>query len=148
MLRYIASRIGQIIVTLLLFFALTYFLLDAQPGDITLQYLNNPRFSPAQREALQRRLGLDRPAGERFIRWLGNILQGDLGDSYQHNRPVIDVIAERAPRTILLFLTSTLLQLAWATMPGKCSPGGAEQAWRSAPRSARRCTRPSRPGWG
>ena len=119
MLRYIASRIGQIIVTLLLFFALTYFLLDAQPGDITLQYLNNPRFSPAQREALQRRLGLDRPAGERFIRWLGNILQGDLGDSYQHNRPVIDVIAERAPRTILLFLTSTLLQFGLGYNAGK-----------------------------
>jgi peptide/nickel transport system permease protein len=109
MWKYLLNRMGQIVVTLVIFFALTYFILDAQPGDITLQY-RTPRFTEEQRLALQRRLGLDRPVGERFVRWLGNTLRGELGDSFIEGKPVIDVLAERAPRTVFLFLIATLTQ--------------------------------------
>lgn len=107
MWKYVVNRMLQIIVTLVVFFGLTYFILDAQPGDITLLYMN-PRFTPAQREMLQARLGLDRPAGERLLRWLGNTLRGDLGDSFVEGRPVMEIIKERAPRTIFLFLIAVL----------------------------------------
>lgn len=107
MWKYVVNRMLQIIVTLVVFFGLTYFILDAQPGDITLLYMN-PRFTPAQREMLQARLGLDRPAGERLLRWLGNTLRGDLGDSFVEGRPVMEIITERAPRTIFLFLIAVL----------------------------------------
>lgn len=107
MWKYTVNRMVQIIVTLVVFFGLTYFILDAQPGDITMLYVN-PRFTPAQREMLQARLGLDRPAGERLLRWLGNTLRGDLGDSFVEGRPVMDIIKERAPRTIFLFLIAVL----------------------------------------
>ena len=50
MWKYLLRRSAQIIVTLLLYLAITYFLLDAQPGDITLQYMN-PRFTETQRQA-------------------------------------------------------------------------------------------------
>ncbi len=118
MWKYITKRLVQIIITLLVFFALTYFILDAQPGDITMLYMD-PRFTEAQRLNLQRRLGLDRPASERFVRWLGNTLQGDLGDSFAEGRPVMDIIKERAPRTIFLFLTSTLTAFIVGYMLGK-----------------------------
>lgn len=107
MWKYFLNRMLQIIVTLVVFFGLTYFILDAQPGDITLLYMN-PRFTPAQREMLQARLGLDRPAGERLVRWLGNTMRGDLGDSFVEGRPVMDIIKERAPRTVFLFLIAVL----------------------------------------
>jgi peptide/nickel transport system permease protein len=107
MWKYVVNRMVQIIVTLVVFFGLTYFILDAQPGDITLLYMN-PRFTPAQRQMLQARLGLDRPAGERLLRWLGNTLRGDLGDSFVEGRPVMAIIKERAPRTIFLFLIAVL----------------------------------------
>lgn len=107
MWKYVVNRMVQIIVTLVVFFGLTYFILDAQPGDITMLYMN-PRFTPAQREMLQTRLGLDRPAGERLLRWLGNTLRGDLGDSFVEGRPVMAIIQERAPRTIFLFLIAVL----------------------------------------
>ncbi len=110
MLKYIANRLLQIVVTLFVFFALTYFILDAQPGDITLQYVNNPKFTKEQREALRRRLGLDKPAYVRFFQWMGNTLRGDLGESYQYRKPVMAVLLERAPRTIFLFLTATLIE--------------------------------------
>ncbi len=107
MWKYLLNRMLQIIVTLVVFFGLTYFILDAQPGDITMLYMN-PRFTPAQREMLQARLGLDRPASERLLRWLGNTLRGDLGDSFVEGRPVMEIIKERAPRTIFLFLIAVL----------------------------------------
>ena len=110
MWKYLVNRLLQIVVTLFVFFALTYFLLDAQPGDITLQYVMNPKFTPEMRESLQKRLGLDRPVYERFFKWMGNTLQGDLGELYQLRRPVMEIILERAPRTIFLFLTAAIVQ--------------------------------------
>ncbi|HSF83381.1 MAG TPA: ABC transporter permease [Anaerolineales bacterium] len=118
MWKYLVNRLVQILITLLIFFALTYFILDAQPGDITLLYMH-PRFTEEQRLMLQRRLGLDRPASERFVRWLGNTMQGDLGDSFVENKPVMEIIKERAPRTVFLFLTSTLAAFIVGYMLGK-----------------------------
>ncbi len=107
MWKYILRRTAQVIITLFIYLFITYFLLDAQPGDITLQYVN-PRFTESQRQALRIRLGLDRPVAERFITWVGNMLRGELGDSFSESKPVIDIIKERAPRTIFLFLTAAL----------------------------------------
>ncbi len=107
MWKYILRRVAQVIITLLIYLFITYLLMDAQPGDITLQYMN-PRFTETQRAALYTRLGLDKPVTERFVRWVGNMLTGELGDSFVEQKPVIDIIKERAPRTIFLFLTAAL----------------------------------------
>src|SRR4030043_548966 len=107
MWKYILRRTVQVIITLFIYLFITYFLLDAQPGDMTLQYMD-PRFTEAQREGLRIRLGLDRPVTERFINWIGNMLHGELGDSFSRSKSVIDIIKERAPRTIFLFLTAAL----------------------------------------
>jgi len=107
MWKYIFRRIVQVIITLFIYLFITYLLMDAQPGDMTLQYMN-PRFTETQRAALSIRLGLDKPVTERFIRWVGNMLRGELGDSFVEQKPVIDIIKERAPRTIFLFLTAAL----------------------------------------
>jgi peptide/nickel transport system permease protein len=119
MWKYIVNRIIQIIITLVVFFALTYFILDAQPGDITMQYTNNPKFTKEMRADLQKRLGLDRPVLERFFKWMGNTLTGNLGVSYQERRPVIDIIAERAPRTIFLFSAALLIEFVIGYALGK-----------------------------
>ncbi len=118
MWKYLLSRLAQIIVTLVVFFAMTYFILDAQPGDITLQY-RSPRFTEAQREALQKRLGLDRPVLERFGRWMSNTLRGELGDSFSEGKPVTQIIQERAPRTIFLFLTAAITEFVLGYYLGK-----------------------------
>ncbi|HZU87015.1 MAG TPA: ABC transporter permease [Anaerolineaceae bacterium] len=109
MWKFLLNRLGQIFITLFIFLILSYVILDAQPGDITMQYMN-PRFTEDQRLALQHRLGLDRPVLERFFAWMGNTLRGDLGDSFAFNKPVMELILERAPRTIFLFLSATILQ--------------------------------------
>jgi peptide/nickel transport system permease protein len=124
MRRYILNRIFQIVITLVLFQTILFVILDAQPGDITLQYLTDPRVTPEIRDQMRVALGLNKPPLERYLNWLKNFATGNLGISFSHYpRPVIDLIRERAPRTIILFLTSTLIsfivgyslgkQLAW-----------------------------------
>ncbi len=107
MWKFIFKRIIQVIINLFIYLFITYLVIDAQPGDITLQYMN-PRFTETQRAALRLRLGLDKPVTERFFSWVGNMLRGELGDSFVEQKPVINIIKERAPRTIFLFLTAAL----------------------------------------
>jgi peptide/nickel transport system permease protein len=120
MLRYILSRTLQVILTFGLFVVLTYVLLEAQPGDYSQTFIDNPRLTPSQREALERNFGLDEPVHMRFTKYVGNLLRGDLGISYQYYpKPVTQVIAERAPRTLVLFITSTVVSFYVGFMAGK-----------------------------
>ncbi len=110
MRRYIIRRLFQIVLTFVLFVTLVYFLLEAQPGDYGQTFLNNPKLTQAQRDALRAQLGLDRPLIERYLRYVGSLFSGNLGISFQYYpRPVIDVIVERAPRTVVLFLSAQIL---------------------------------------
>ncbi len=119
MWKYMLSRILQIIITLIVFFSLTYFILDAQPGDISLQYVTNPKFTPEMREAIRRGLGLDKPVLTRFLQWMGNTLSGNLGYSYEEKKPVIQIIGERAPRTLFLFGTALAIEFIIGYWLGK-----------------------------
>lgn len=57
---------------------------------------------PEQRDAIAAAWGLDASAPERFARWAGNALRGDLGDSITYNAPVAQVIANRSPVSLML----------------------------------------------
>jgi peptide/nickel transport system permease protein len=120
MLRYVLRRLGQIVITLFVFLTLVYFLLEAQPGDYAQTFLSNPKLTKEQREALKAQFGLDRPLWERYLRYMGSLLKGNLGISFEHYpRSVVSVIAERAPRTILLFLTAQILSFLLGFSAGK-----------------------------
>ena len=120
MRRYFTRRVTQSLLTFFLFLTLIYFLIDAQPGDFGNLFLNDPRLTAEQRQQIRENLGLDRPAGERYLIWLQNFLRGDLGISFSnYPRPVIDVIAERAPRTLALFLTAVVVSFYLGFFAGK-----------------------------
>jgi peptide/nickel transport system permease protein len=120
MRRYLLRRIGQNILTLFLFLTVIYLLLDAQPGDFGNLYAADPRLTPTQRQILRAHLGLDQPVLVRYGLWLKNIFQGDFGTSFSnYPRPVLDVIVERAPRTIILFLSITMLSYYIGFLAGK-----------------------------
>ena len=120
MRRFLLTRLAQNLFTFFLFLTLVYVLIDAQPGDFVNQYLSDPRLTPEQRAILRANLGLDRPVLERYLQWVGNALRGDFGISFSnYPRPVLDVIAERAPRTIVLFLSATILSYYIGFLSGK-----------------------------
>lgn len=120
MRKYLAKRLVQNVLTFFLFLTVVYFLLDAQPGDFSNIFLNDPRLTAEQRQLLRHNLGLDRPAWERYLIWLRNFMRGDFGISFSnYPRPVLDVIAERVPRTIVLFLSSTVVSFYLGFIAGK-----------------------------
>ena len=110
MTRYVLRRLVQIVITFFLFQTLTFFLLYAQPGDITDQYLLNPDIPPETRDRIRAQLGLDKPPYLQYLQYLRNFMTGNLGVSFSnYPRPVIDIILERLPRTLVLFFTATVL---------------------------------------
>lgn len=120
MKKYILRRVIQILFTLIIFQTLLFIILDAQPGDITNLYLLNPKVTPEVREQMRVALGLDKPPLIRYFQWLGNFVQGDLGVSFSHYpRPVMDIILERAPRTMVLFVTNQLISFGLGYFLGK-----------------------------
>jgi peptide/nickel transport system permease protein len=60
-------------------------------------------------ERLRRDYALDRPLPVQYVAWLGRLARGDLGESFREQRPVRDVLAERAPATARLALAATLI---------------------------------------
>jgi peptide/nickel transport system permease protein len=125
MARYVGRRLIQVAVTLVIFQSLLFVILDAQPGDITNLYLTNPKITPEARDVIRANLGLDRPPLERYLQWMKNAVTGNLGVSFMHwPRTVIDVVLERAPRTLFLFVTAQLMSFAIGFALGK------QLAWR------------------
>jgi peptide/nickel transport system permease protein len=120
MRRYLIIRLVQVVITYFLFLTAVFFLIDAQPGDFGAVYYGNPKMTAAQRKTIRQEMGLDKPAGERYLIWLGNFLKGDLGYSLsEYPRTVGSIILERAPRTLILFLTAAVISFYLGFLAGK-----------------------------
>ncbi len=120
MRRYLAGRLLQNVLTFFLFLTTVFFLLDAQPGDFGNAFLSDPRLTAEQRQVLRAQLGLDKPVYERYVIWMSQAIQGDFGISFSnYPRQVLDVIAERAPRTVTLFLTAAIVSFYVGFLTGK-----------------------------
>ncbi len=113
--KYMARRAVQSVLLFIVFITITWFLLYALPGDIVAQkFRTNPNIPPQAAEEAIRRLGLDRPLLEQFWTYVTGFFRGDFGVSFnQYPRPVTEIIAERLPRTVVLFLTA-IVTYYWA----------------------------------
>ncbi len=101
------------------------------PGDPATAILGSYA-TPENVEKLNRDLGLDRPAVQRYFIWLGNMLTGDFGRSFSLNRPVIDEVIERFGATLILagtaFVLCTLLGLLAGVVSAARQYGWADKA--------------------
>ncbi|GAC1476432.1 MAG: ABC transporter permease [Vulcanimicrobiaceae bacterium] len=101
----------QAIPLLLLISMILYWILSNAPGGPLGPYLQNPHITAADIERLKHNFGLDQPLPVRYVRWLGMVLQGDLGYSTSNSESVASAIVERLPATFLLTGTSFVLSL-------------------------------------
>lgn len=103
MLIFTGKRILAIIPTLFFVSILCFVVIQIQPGSFTDRYLEDPRMSPATVARINAQLGLDRPAYEQYLRWVGGIVtRGDFGYSFFSNRPVWSVVNEKLGWTVLV----------------------------------------------
>jgi peptide/nickel transport system permease protein len=111
--KYILKRLAQIVFTLFVFQSLLFVILTAMPGDVTNRMFNNPNIPPEAITETRRALGLDDPVLVQYARWWRSFITGDMGVSLsEYPTPVMDIIKQRIPRTLILFLSATVVQFS------------------------------------
>jgi ABC-type dipeptide/oligopeptide/nickel transport system permease component len=80
------------------------------PGDPIRMLVGERSVSPAVREQVIKENALDKPIYVQYWRYLTNLVQGDLGDSYQLKRPVSDILFEKIPNTLKLAGLALLIE--------------------------------------
>ena len=117
-LRTLFERLLQLIPVLLGISVIVFTMITLTPGDPVEIMLGETLTTPEQIEALRHDMGLDRPAHERFLLFLGNAATGNFGLSFFHRQPIRDVILSRLPATIELTFTAMFLALVTAVPLG------------------------------
>lgn len=116
MLKYILKRIASSIVTLWVVITITFFLMHAIPGD---PFTNEKAISPEIMANLKHKYGLDQPLIVQYGRYLGNLVQGDLGISIKYkNRSVNEMISEGFPVSAHLGLWSAAIGISLGLLLG------------------------------
>lgn len=114
---WVLARIAMAVPTAIGVAALSFLLLHFIPGD-PIDAMLGETASTADRELLRQDLGLDQPLATEFASFLWKAAHGDLGTSLRWNRPVTDLILERAPATALLAGTAVAVSLVLALVLG------------------------------
>jgi peptide/nickel transport system permease protein len=122
-LRIILQRLILLPVLLLLFSVIVFWLIQAPPGDFLTSYLatvasSGSSIDAAQVEAMKVQFGLDQPFHIQYLRWMENLLHGNLGLSLEYQLPNTQLIGERLLLTVVLALLSFLFTWAIAIPAG------------------------------
>lgn len=118
--RYIIRRLLQAIPLLFLLSIFVFLMIHAMPGGPE-QVIFNPHLDAAGRAAIRASFGLDQPLPIQYIKWLGNMLIGNFGFSFQTKQPVTDLLSERFPNTLVLFGVALSIALVLAILLGSIS---------------------------
>jgi len=124
MWAYVIRRILATVPVLAIVALVVFSILYIAPGDPA-AVIAGDQATPEQIVAIRAKLGLDLPFHQRFILWLGNALQGDLGVSIFSNRPVGQLFRQRLEPTVALAIMTTIITVALAV------PIGVLAAWRA-----------------
>src|SRR5438093_4540198 len=100
---YILKRLLQSIPLILFVMAINFLIIHAAPGDpITYLYGGSAEVSAEQMNRLREQMGLNQPLYVQFFLYVRNLLDGDLGFSAINRKPVLTLIMERVPATVVL----------------------------------------------
>ena len=127
MLRFLAIRLAQAVPVLIVMSIITFIIIQAPPGDygdfirtnMITQGNATMAAADAAAQAYRESHGLNDPMAIQYLRWVwGIVTRLDFGESYLYNKPVLDVIETRLPKTILIASTSSaagaLAMAVWA----------------------------------
>jgi peptide/nickel transport system permease protein len=113
----VAERLALGVLTLFVISLLIFGAIELLPGDLAEEVLGQSA-TPETVAAFRRELGLDLPAHERYLGWLGGVLQGDFGNSLANNRPIADLIATRLGNTLFLALYAAAIAVPLSLVLG------------------------------
>lgn len=107
-ISYFVQKLLRGITLLLGLSILTFIMIQMSPVDPISAYVDgDTSLTLEQRKAIEEYWGLDKPPMEQYLSWLTNLLKGDMGHSRVHNKPVIDIIKEKA------LASAALMGISW-----------------------------------
>ncbi len=114
MTQFLLRRLVFIAIVLVLVSIVTFVIIQLPPGDWLSSYVSILRsqgavVNDATIEGLKMQYGLDQPAIQQYFTWVRGLLHGDLGFSFSYSRPVLEIILERLPSTLILSLMTMLI---------------------------------------
>jgi peptide/nickel transport system permease protein len=110
MRTYILTRLMIAILTLLGMSLVIFVLMRIAPGDVVdMIFASAGYVDPAAKAEITKELGLDQPITVQYVRWLGEVLRGDLGKSYRYDIPAWQIVRPRIPVTVELAILAMLV---------------------------------------
>lgn len=113
----IVRRLSLAVLTIFIISLIVFFGVEALPGDAATAYLGQLATEESL-EALREDFGLNKPAFERYLIWLGDLAKGDLGESLSRNKPVTELIGNRFRNTAVLAAAATIFAVPIAIILG------------------------------
>ena len=117
MVRFLTVRLSLIMVTLLVVSLSIFTITEVLPGDVATMMLRQGA-TEQNLKRVREDLRLDRPAHERYLSWVGGVVQGDLGDSYFQKRPNIDIVKRKLGNSVILAVFAFLVAVPTAVTAG------------------------------
>ena len=123
MLQFLVRRLLLLIPTLIGISLVAFFVIELPPGDYLTAHVANlaaggDTIDQEQLEALRRQYGLDRPLVSRYFFWIGKFVRGDMGMSFEWNKPVNELIWERLALTFVISLSTLIFTQVMGFMIG------------------------------
>ncbi|MFB6299950.1 MAG: ABC transporter permease [Halobacteriales archaeon] len=115
--KYILRRLVLMALSLVIIITLLFFLFRLVPGG-PMAAIISPAMTPQTRQAVIEQFGLNDPLWVQYLRYIGNLLQGDFGRSFYYNKPVFAVIWDRFFNTMSLMLTAFFFSYTIGTYVG------------------------------
>lgn len=115
MLKYIGKRVLSLIPVLFIISMVIFGTVKAMPGDeVTAYFGSGSKVSEEQREQVRELLGLDKSLPEQYVRWMGRMFQGNLGNSVTLKKTVSEIIGTYVWNTFYLNAISLIMALIFA----------------------------------
>ena len=116
-IAYLIRRLLEMILVVLTVLILNFTLIHLAPGDVA-QYMAGEEAGPEYIAAIRHEYGLDLPLHVQLGKYIARFIQGDLGHSFARGEPVVDLIADRLPATLLLMGPSLIIGAIVGTLGG------------------------------
>lgn len=125
--KYILKRVVISLVTIFVIITATFFLMNAMPGK---PFTGEKAIPKAVEDNLNKKYGLDKPLGERYVIYLGNLMHGDLGISMTYkNRSVVDIIKTAFPVSADLGIRSLIFGVVLGLLLGVVAALNHNKKW-------------------
>ncbi|MFI5000060.1 MAG: ABC transporter permease, partial [Reyranellales bacterium] len=116
-MRLVVERFAHNALALLAVTTILFFMFRLMPGTPLAAYINE-NLNADQQQAVLEQFGLDKPMWQQYFIYLGNLAQGELGLSFFQRRPVLDILLEVLPNSLILTLVSLIIAYVFGVLAG------------------------------